>query len=86
MYHVFALTVNLMIFTRIGAQNLLITNPRDIKFFIKELKKYRVSVLPAVNTLFNALLHHPDFQSIDFSSWKLCLGGGMAVQENVAKQ
>ena len=66
--------------------NLLITNPRDIKFFIRELKKYRVSVLPAVNTLFNALLHHPDFQSIDFSSWKLCLGGGMAVQENVAKQ
>ena len=86
MYHVFALTVNLMIFTRIGAQNLLITNPRDINFFIKELKKYRVSVLPAVNTLFNALINHPDFQSIDFSSWKLCLGGGMAVQENVAKQ
>ena len=86
MYHVFALTVNLMIFTRIGAQNLLITNPRDIKFFIRELKKYRVSVLPAVNTLFNALINHPDFQSVDFSSWKLCLGGGMAVQENVAKQ
>lgn len=86
MYHVFALTVNLMIFTRIGAQNLLITNPRDIKSFVKELKKYRVSVLPAVNTLFNALLNNPDFRSVDFSSWKLCLGGGMAVQENVAQQ
>ncbi|OAM26329.1 long-chain-fatty-acid--CoA ligase [Eikenella longinqua] len=86
MYHVFALTVNLMIFTRIGAQNLLITNPRDIRSFIKELKKYRVSVLPAVNTLFNALLNHPDFRSVDFSSWKLCLGGGMAVQESVAQQ
>lgn len=84
MYHVFALTVNLMIFTRVGAQNILITNPRDIKAFVKELKKYRVSVLPAVNTLFNALLNNPDFQSVDFSSWKLCLGGGMAVQESVA--
>lgn len=86
MYHVFALTVNLMIFTRIGAQNLLITNPRDIKSFVKELKKYRVSVLPAVNTLFNALLNYPEFHSVDFSTWKLCLGGGMAVQEGVAQK
>ncbi len=86
MYHVFALTVNLMIFTRIGAQNLLITNPRDIKSFVKELKKYRVSVLPAVNTLFNALLNYPEFHSVDFSTWKLCLGGGMAVQESVAQK
>ncbi|QMT40709.1 AMP-binding protein [Neisseria shayeganii] len=84
LYHIFSLTVNLMIFTRIGAQNILITNPRDIPGFVKELKKYRVTVFPAVNTLFNALLHNQEFKTLDFSSWKICLGGGMAVQKAVA--
>lgn len=84
LYHIFSLTVNLMIFTRIGAQNILITNPRDIPGFVKELKKYRVTVFPAVNTLFNALLHNEEFKALDFSSWKICLGGGMAVQKAVA--
>ncbi|MDO4694338.1 MAG: AMP-binding protein [Eikenella sp.] len=84
LYHIFSLTVNLMIFTRIGAQNILITNPRDIPGFVKELKKYRVTVFPAVNTLFNALLHNEAFKTLDFSSWKICLGGGMAVQKAVA--
>ncbi|EGY51651.1 AMP-binding protein [Neisseria shayeganii] len=84
LYHIFSLTVNLMIFTRIGAQNILITNPRDIPGFVKELKKYRVTVFPAVNTLFNALLHNEEFKTLDFSSWKICLGGGMAVQKAVA--
>lgn len=86
LYHIFSLTVNLMIFTRVGAQNILITNPRDLPNLIKEFKKYRVTIFPAVNTLFNALVNHPDFGSIDFSSWKICLGGGMAVQKAVAEK
>lgn len=86
LYHIFSLTVNLMIFTRVGAQNILITNPRDLPALIKEFKKYRVTVFPAVNTLFNALVNHPDFASIDFSTWKICLGGGMAVQKAVAEK
>lgn len=84
LYHIFSLTANLMIFTELGALNVLITNPRDIPGFIKEIKKYRVTAMTGVNTLFNALLNHPDFQSVDFSSWRLVLGGGMAVQKAVA--
>jgi long-chain acyl-CoA synthetase len=84
LYHIFALTANLMIFTEIGALNILITNPRDIPGFVKELKKYKVTAITGVNTLFNALLHSPDFASVDFSSWRLTLGGGMAVQKVVA--
>nr|WP_256473471.1 AMP-binding protein [Neisseria sp. HSC-16F19] len=86
LYHIFSLTVNLMIFTRLGARNILITNPRDIPAFIKEMKKERVTVLTGVNTLFNALLNNPEFANIDFSSWKLALGGGMAVQKAVADE
>ena len=86
LYHIFSLTVNLMIFTKLGAKNIMITNPKDISSFIKELKKYPVSVITGVNTLFNALLHHPDFASIDFSTWKISLGGGMAVQRAVAEK
>jgi long-chain acyl-CoA synthetase len=83
LYHIFALTVCAMWGTRIGALNVLIPNPRDIPGFIKELAKYRFNVLPAVNTLYNALVNHPDFGHLDFSSLKICLGGGMAVQQAV---
>ncbi|MGL4995440.1 MAG: AMP-binding protein, partial [Deefgea sp.] len=78
------LTANCMVFTKIGATNLLITNPRDIPDFVKTLAKYPVTCLTGVNTLFNALLNHPDFANLDFSRWKLALGGGMAVQHAVA--
>lgn len=86
LYHIFSLTANLMVFSQLGALNVLITNPRDIRGFIKELKKHRITAITGVNTLFNALVHHPDFQSIDFSSWRLALGGGAAVQKAVADQ
>jgi long-chain acyl-CoA synthetase len=86
LYHIFALTVNLFIFTELGALNVLITNPRDVPGMIREIKKYKVSAISGVNTLFNALLNSPDFASIDFSSWKLTLGGGMAVQQAVAER
>ncbi|MBI3145536.1 MAG: long-chain-fatty-acid--CoA ligase [Pseudogulbenkiania sp.] len=84
LYHIFSLTANLMTFTEVGALNVLITNPRDIAGFIKEMKNYKVTAITGVNTLFNALLNHPDFKTIDFSSWRLTLGGGMAVQKAVA--
>lgn len=83
LYHIFALTACCMLGTRVGAMNILIPNPRDIPGFIKELKKYKVHMLPAVNTLYNTLLNHPDFSSVDFSQLKLCNGGGMAVQKIV---
>lgn len=86
LYHIFSLTANLMIFTEIGALNVLITNPRDIGGFIQEVKKYPVTAITGVNTLFNALLNHPDFASIDFSTWRIALGGGMAVQKAVAEK
>ena len=84
LYHIFALTANCLTFMMIGARNLLIVNPRDMPGFIKEWKKYPISVLTGVNTLFNGLLNQPDFASIDFSTMKLSLGGGMAVQAPVA--
>ena len=84
LYHIFSLTANLMVFTEIGALNILITNPRDIPGFIKEIKQYPVTAMTGVNTLFNALLNHPDFASVNFSTWRLALGGGMAVQKAVA--
>lgn len=84
LYHIFSLTANLMVFTEIGALNILITNPRDIPGFIQELKKYPVTAMTGVNTLFNALLNHPEFATVDFSTWRLALGGGMAVQKAVA--
>jgi long-chain acyl-CoA synthetase len=83
LYHIFALTVCVMWGIRMGALNILIPNPRDIPGFIKELKKYRVNMLPAVNTLFNALVNNPDFKNVDFSGLKVCNGGGMAVQQAV---
>jgi long-chain acyl-CoA synthetase len=83
LYHIFALTACAMWGMRVGALNILIPNPRDIGGFIKELRKYKINMLPAVNTLYNALLNHPDFGAIDFSALKICNGGGMAVQQTV---
>lgn len=86
LYHIFALTANCMVFMKLGAQNLLISNPRDIPAFVKDLSKYPFTALTGVNTLFNALLNNDDFRALDFSTLKLVLGGGMAVQESVAKE
>ena len=86
LYHIFALTVNLFTFVKYGSKNILITNPRDISGFIKELKKHKFSCLSGVNTLFNHLLSNPNFKEIDFSHLKVSLGGGMAVQNHVAKK
>jgi long-chain acyl-CoA synthetase len=84
LYHIFALTVNCLLFLHKGANNLLITNPRDIPAFVSELKKHPFTALTGVNTLFNALVNSPDFQGLDFSNLKLSIGGGMAVQRAVA--
>jgi len=84
LYHIFALTACAMWGMRVGAMNLLIPNPRDIPGFIKELAKYPFNMLPAVNTLYNALVNHPQFASLDFSGLKICNGGGMAVQKAVS--
>jgi long-chain acyl-CoA synthetase len=86
LYHIFSLTANCMVFTELGGLNILITNPRDIPAFVKELQKYPVTCMTGVNTLFNALINNPDFSKIDFSTWKLALGGGMAVQRAVAEK
>jgi long-chain acyl-CoA synthetase len=86
LYHIFALTACYLLAVRAGGVNLLIPNPRDIAGFIKELTKYQINSLPAVNTLYNALLHHPDFRKVDFSRLKISNGGGMAVQRPVAEQ
>lgn len=84
LYHIFALTVCGLFGMRIGALNLLIPNPRDFPGFIKELRKYKVNIFPAVNTLYNALLNQEDFSKVDFSGLMCCTGGGMAVQKAVA--
>ncbi len=86
LYHIFSLTANCMVFSKIGGLNILITNPRDIPGFVKELSKYPVTCMTGVNTLFNALVNNPDFLKLDFKTWKLCLGGGMAVQKAVAEK
>ncbi|HMN50910.1 MAG TPA: long-chain-fatty-acid--CoA ligase, partial [Xanthobacteraceae bacterium] len=84
LYHIFALTACFFLGTRAGACCLLIANPRDLPALIKELQKYKVTTFPAVNTLYNALLNHPDFDKIDWSMLKVANGGGMAVQKAVA--
>ena len=86
LYHIFALTANCLVFLKLGAQNLLITNPRDMPDFVKQLGKYPFTVITGVNTLFNGLLNTPGFDAINFSPLKLTLGGGMAVQESVANR
>lgn len=85
LYHIFALTANLMVFTRHGAKNVLIANPRDTGMFIKMMKREKkISGMTGVNTLFNALVNDPEFATLDFSTWKVVLGGGAAVQKAVA--
>jgi long-chain acyl-CoA synthetase len=86
LYHIFALTACFLLAMRAGGVNLLIPNPRDMSGFVKELMKYQVNSFPAVNTLYNGLLHHPEFGKIDFSMLKISNGGGMAVQRPVAEQ
>ena len=86
LYHIFALTVNLMIFTDAGSKIVLITNPRDMKAFLGDMKKERVSVFVGVNTLFNGMVNQPDFATVDFSNLRLTLGGGMATQKAVAEK
>ena len=86
LYHIFALTANCLTFAKFGALNYLITNPRDLKGFVKELNSVAFTAMTGVNTLFNGLLHTPGFKSLDFSHFKMTLGGGMAVQQVVANQ
>lgn len=84
LYHIFALTVCCLCFMLVGAECVLITNPRDLKIFLKILKKQPPTIFVGVNTLFNGLLNQPAFHQLDFSSLKLTVGGGMAIQKNVA--
>jgi long-chain acyl-CoA synthetase len=86
LYHIFSLTANCLTFMKVGAENYLITNPRDMPGFVKELQGISFSVITGVNTLFVGLLNTPGFDSIDFSRLKLTLGGGMAVQQPVAER
>ncbi len=86
LYHVFALTVNFLLFIDLGGKNLLITNPRDIPGFIKELQNTQFTALTGVNTLFNALLNNEDFRELNFANLKITIGGGMAVQKAVAEE
>lgn len=86
LYHIFALTLNCLLFIELGITSLLITNPRDIPSFIKELKKYRCVAITGVNTLFNALLNNEHFKEVDFSSLRLSVGGGASIQSAVAKR
>jgi long-chain acyl-CoA synthetase len=86
LYHIFALTANCLVFMSVGGENVLITNPRDIPRFVKEMRRYRFTAMTGVNTLFNALLNNPKFAKLSFKSFRLTLGGGMAVQEAVAKR
>jgi long-chain acyl-CoA synthetase len=86
LYHIFSLTANCLVFMSLGGENILIPNPRDIPGFVKELTKYKFTAITGVNTLFNALLNNAEFAKVDFSSLRLVLGGGMAVQEAVAKR
>lgn len=86
LYHIFSLTANCFIFSSVGSLNVLITNPKDIPGFIKEMAKWKFTAFTGVNTLFNALINHPEFKNLDFSHLKVALGGGMAVQRAVAEK
>ena len=86
LYHIFALTTNCLAFLPLGARNVLITNPRDFPAFVAELKKYKFNFISGVNTLFNALLHTPGFEAVDFGALRVSFAGGMAVQPVVAKR
>ncbi len=88
MYHIFSFTVNCLAMMSLGATNILVTNPRDLKSVMKEFERYPITVMTGVNTLFNALLNHPEFSKLDFSHMKGkgAVGGGMAVQKAVAEK
>ena len=86
LYHIFSLTANCLTFMKVGAMNYLITNPRDMPGFVKELQGTRFTAITGVNTLFNGLMNTPGFEKINFSNLKLSLGGGMAVQQPVAER
>ncbi len=86
LYHIFSLTANCLTFMKVGALNYLITNPRDMPGFVKELQGLRFTAVTGVNTLFNGLMNTPGFENIDFEPLKLALGGGMAVQQPVAER
>jgi long-chain acyl-CoA synthetase len=86
LYHIFSLTANCFIFSSVGSLNVLITNPKDIPGFIKEMSKWKFTAFTGVNTLFNALINNPEFSKLDFSHLKVALGGGMAVQRAVAEK
>jgi len=86
LYHIFALTANCLVFIKLGGRNVLITNPRDMPGFVKELSKVDFTAITGVNTLFNGLLNTPGFDQLDFSSLRMTLGGGMAVQRSVAER
>ncbi len=85
-YHIFALVANVLGSVGSGSQNILITNPRDMNGFVKELKRHKFTILSGVNTLFNGLLNHPEFKNCDFSKLRFGFGGGMAVQNSVAEK
>ncbi|HRF44937.1 MAG TPA: AMP-binding protein [Candidatus Competibacteraceae bacterium] len=85
LYHIFSLMANCLTFMKLGGHNILITNPRDMPGFVKELRRIRFTAMTGVNTLFNGLLHTPGFDQLDFSAFKIALGGGMAVQRAVAE-
>jgi long-chain acyl-CoA synthetase len=84
LYHIYSLTVNCLLMAKMGGLNILIPNPRDIPGFVKELAKHRYNMITGVNTLYNALLHNPEFLKLDFSAVKVCSAGGMAMQKAVA--
>ena len=86
LYHIFSLTANCLVFMTLGAENVLIPNPRDIPGFVKTLRKTPFTAITGVNTLFNAMVNNKDFRNVPFKSLRLVLGGGMAVQEAVAKR
>src|SRR5699024_2284519 len=86
LYHIFALTANGLVFLKLGGRNVLMTNPRDMSGFVKELAKVRFTAITGVNTLFNGLLNTQGFSQLDFSSLRMTLGGGMAVQRSVAER
>ena len=85
LYHIFAFTVNMMLSMRTGGKTILIPNPRDLPAVLKELSRHTFHSFPAVNTLFNGLVHHPDFDKVNWSNLKVSVGGGMAVTSSVAK-
>src|SRR5690606_6649524 len=86
LYHIFSLTVNCLLFMKYGGNNILITNPRDIPKFVKEMRSQKFTALTGVNTLYNALMNHPDFKKIDFTQLKISVGGAMALQRPVVER